>query len=44
MKMTASFETTFKDLVDNPTLMDSAIALLDRKRRPGIAKLTGKSS
>jgi REP element-mobilizing transposase RayT len=37
MKMTTSFETTFKDLVGNPTLMDSAIALLDRKRRPGIA-------
>ena len=37
MKMTTSFETTFKDLVGNPTLMDSAIALLDRKRRTGIA-------
>lgn len=37
MKMTTSFEKTFKDLVGNPTLMDTAIALLDRKRRPGIA-------
>lgn len=37
IKMTTSFEKTFKDLVGNPTLMDSAIALLDRKRRPGIA-------
>ncbi len=36
MKMTTSFEKTFKDLVGNPTLMDTAIALLDRKRRPGI--------
>lgn len=36
VKMTTSFEKTFKDLVGNPTLMDSAIALLDRKRRPGI--------
>jgi len=37
IKMTTSFEKTFKDLVGNPTLMDTAIALLDRKRRPGIA-------
>ncbi len=37
IKMTSSFEKTFKDLVGNPTLMDSAIALLDRKRRPGIS-------
>ena len=37
IKMTTSFEKTFKDLVGNPTLMDSAIALLERKRRPGIS-------
>ncbi len=36
LKMTTSFEKTFKDLVGNPTLMDTAVALLDRKRRPGI--------
>lgn len=36
MKMTTSFEKAFKDLVGNPTLMGTAIALLDRKRRPGI--------
>lgn len=37
VKMTTSFEKTFKDLVGNPALMDTAITLLERKRRPGIA-------
>ena len=36
LKMTTSFEKTFKSLVGNPTLMDKAIALLGKKRRPGI--------
>jgi len=36
IEMTKTFETSFKDLVGNPTLMDTAVALLNRKRRPGI--------
>jgi len=36
IEMTRTFETSFKDLVGNPTLMDTAVALLNRKRRPGI--------
>ena len=36
IKMTKSFETTFKDLVGSPSKMDIAIELMDRKRRPGI--------
>ena len=36
MKMTTSFEKSFKSLVGNPSLMDTAIALMGQKRRAGI--------
>jgi hypothetical protein len=36
LKLTASFETSFKDLVGSPTALDKAITILDRKRRPSI--------
>ncbi len=36
LKMTSSFERCFKSLVGNPSIMDAAIALLDKKRRPGL--------
>ncbi|MEH6346711.1 MAG: hypothetical protein V7785_16580 [Bermanella sp.] len=36
IKMTTTFESSFKDLVGKPSNMDAAIALLKRKRRPGI--------
>lgn len=36
MKMTTSFEKQFKSLVGNPSLMDTAIAVLGQKRRAGI--------
>ena len=35
--MTSEFEATFKDLVGNPTLLDTAVALLKRKRRPAVS-------
>jgi REP element-mobilizing transposase RayT len=34
--MTTSFETTFKSLVGNPTLMSTALAMLGKKRRAGV--------
>jgi REP element-mobilizing transposase RayT len=36
LKMTTSFEISFKSLVGNPSLMDTAIALMGQKRRAGI--------
>jgi hypothetical protein len=36
IKITQSFESTFKDLVGSPSKMDIAIELITRKRRPGI--------
>ncbi len=36
MELTTKFEENFKDLVGNPTLLDNAIALLNRKRRPSL--------
>ena len=36
LKMTTSFEKSFKSLVGNPSLMDTAIALMGQKRRAGI--------
>ncbi len=36
MELTTKFEENFKDLVGNPTLLDDAIALLNRKRRPSL--------
>jgi len=36
LKLTHSFETSFKDLVGSPTALDKAITLLNRKRRPNI--------
>ena len=36
MKMTTSFEQCFKSIVGNPSIMDTAIALLNKKRRPAI--------
>ena len=36
LTLTTSFENSFKDLVGNPARMDTAIALLNRKRRPAI--------
>jgi hypothetical protein len=37
IKMTKEFESTFKDVVGNPSLMDTAMAILNRKRRPAIS-------
>jgi REP element-mobilizing transposase RayT len=37
IKMTKEFELTFKDLVGNPSLMDTAVAILNRTRRPAIS-------
>jgi len=36
MELTTKFEENFKDLVGSPTLLDDAIALLNRKRRPSL--------
>lgn len=36
LKLTTSFETSFKDLVGSPTALENAISILDRKRRPNI--------
>jgi len=36
MDLTTKFEENFKDLVGSPTLLDDAIALLNRKRRPSL--------
>lgn len=36
LKLTNSFETSFKDLVGSPAALDKAIYLFDRKRRPCI--------
>jgi len=36
MELTTKFEENFKDLVGSPTLLDDAIALLNRKRRPNL--------
>ncbi len=36
LKLTTSFETSFKDLVGSPTALGNAISILDRKRRPNI--------
>ncbi len=36
IELTTKFEDNFKDLVGSPTLLDDAIALLNRKRRPGL--------
>ena len=36
LKMTMTFEESFKSLVGNPSLMDTAIAILGQKRRAGI--------
>lgn len=36
LKLTNSFETSFKDLVGSPAALDKAISLFDRKRRPCI--------
>ena len=36
MELTTKFEANFKDLVGSPSILDDAIALLDRKRRPSL--------
>jgi hypothetical protein len=36
LKMTMTFEESFKSLVGNPSLMDTAIALMGQKRQAGI--------
>jgi hypothetical protein len=36
MELTTKFEDKFKDLVGSPSILDDAIALLDRKRRPSL--------
>jgi REP element-mobilizing transposase RayT len=36
MELTTKFEDKFKDLVGSPSILDDAIALLDRKRRPNV--------
>jgi hypothetical protein len=36
MELTTKFEANFKDLVGSPSILDDAIALLDRKRRPNL--------
>ncbi len=36
IELTTKFEDNFKDLVGSPTILDDAIALLNRKRRPSL--------
>jgi hypothetical protein len=36
LKLTTSFESSFKDLVGNPTALGKTVEFLDRKRRPNL--------